>query len=179
MAQGPEQAAEVAAALEARRADLGIAKIYSGKALVAEFGDPAKDSRVPDIFLEVENGVIYTKPTATKIAEHGGFGVEDRHVGMIVAAPGVKKAVVATPVETLEIAPTVLRLLGLDAKHLDAVAKTGVKLAARPRPLRGAALTGISRDLPLSAPMGRRGRVRWGALLERTERGDVRSPRTR
>jgi hypothetical protein len=119
--------ATVAAALEARRADLGIAKIYSGKALVAEFGDPAKDSRVPDIILEVENGIIYTKPTATKVAEHGGFGIEDRHVGLIVVAPGVKQQVVATPVETREVAPTVLRLLGLDVKHLDAVAKTGVK----------------------------------------------------
>jgi hypothetical protein len=118
--------ASVVATLEARRADLGIAKIHSGKAIIAEFGDPTKDSRVPDIMIEVENGVIYTKPTATKVAEHGGFGVEDRHVGMIVVAPGVKKQVIATPVETREIAPTVLRLLGLDAKHLDAVAKTGV-----------------------------------------------------
>jgi hypothetical protein len=123
----PAKTASVVKVLEARRADLGIAKIYSGKALLAEFGDPTKDSRVPDILIEAENGVIYTKPTATKVAEHGGFGVEDRHVGMIVVAPGVKKQVIATPVETREVAPTVLHLLGLDAKKLDAVAKTGVK----------------------------------------------------
>jgi hypothetical protein len=117
----------VVAALEARRADLGIARIHSGKALLAEFGNPAKDSRVPDILIEAETGVIYTKPTTTKVAEHGGFSSDDRHVGLIIVAPGVKKQVIATPVETRAVAPTVLKLLGLDAKKLDAVAKTGVK----------------------------------------------------
>jgi predicted AlkP superfamily pyrophosphatase or phosphodiesterase len=55
----------VRSALEARRSELGIRTIYSGKTLLREFGDPARDSRVPDIIVETEPGIIYTKPTAT------------------------------------------------------------------------------------------------------------------
>jgi len=123
----PAKTSAVVAALEAHRADLGIKKLWFGKALAAEFGNPAKDSRVPDILIETEEGVIYTKPTATKVAEHGGFSTDDRHVALIVAAPGAKGRVVATPVETRAVAPTVLRLLGIDAKKLDGVAKGGAK----------------------------------------------------
>jgi hypothetical protein len=121
------KAPAVAAALEPRKAELGIRRIYAGKALVGPFGDPAKDSRVPDLILEAENGVIYTKPSATKIAEHGGFNLDDRHVGLLVVAPGAAPHSVSAAVETRAVAPTVLRLLGLDARKLDAVAKTGVK----------------------------------------------------
>jgi hypothetical protein len=114
------------AALAARRADLGIRKIHAGKAPLAEFGDPAKDSRVPDIIIETETGTIYTKPTATKVAEHGGFNADDRHVALVVVVPGGRAQTVSSAVETRSLAPTVLRLLGLDARRLDA-ADTGLK----------------------------------------------------
>jgi len=113
-------------ALEARRGELGIRKIYSGKALVAAFGDPARDSRVPDLIVETESGTIYTKPTATKVAEHGGFTMADRHVALLVALPGAKATMVTTKVETRSVAPTILRILGLDPKRLDAIS-TGVR----------------------------------------------------
>jgi arylsulfatase A-like enzyme len=119
--------AMVVASLESRRAELGIRKIWSGKALVAEFGDPATDNRVPDIVIETEPGVIYTKPTATKVAEHGGFSEDDRHVPLLVVAPALRAQVVTAPVETRAVAPTILHLLGLDAKRLDSVAKTKVR----------------------------------------------------
>ncbi len=114
------------AALSGRRADLGIRKIYAGKSLLGEFGDPAKDSRVPDIIIETETGIIYTKPTATKVAEHGGFSADDRHVALLVVVPGGRAQTVSSAVETRSLAPTVLRLLGLDARRLDA-SDTGVK----------------------------------------------------
>jgi hypothetical protein len=113
----------VVKALSARRADLGIKKLWFGKLLFTEFGNPTKDNRVPDILVETDNGVIYTKPTATKVAEHGGFSVDDRHVPLIVAAPGGHARTVSTAVETRSVAPTVLHLLGLDPKQLDGVAK--------------------------------------------------------
>jgi hypothetical protein len=116
------------AALTAKQKELGIAHIVSGKALAAEFGDPAKDNRVPDIFLDVEHGVIYTKPTATKVAEHGGFTADDRHVALMVAAPGVKAKTVTSAVETRSVAPTVVKLLGLDGKKLDATTKAQAKV---------------------------------------------------
>jgi hypothetical protein len=118
--------AAVRHALEAHRAELGIRKIHSGKAIVAEFGDPTTDSRVPDIIIEAETGVIYTKPTATKVAEHGGFSAEDRHVPLLVAVPGGRMQTMAVSVETRALAPTILRILGLDARQLDA-RDTGVR----------------------------------------------------
>jgi len=118
--------AAVVQALTARKADIGAKSILSGKAL-AEFGDPAIDPRTPDIVIESEPGVIYTKPTATKIAEHGGFSPDDRHVPLIVLLPGGKHAVIATPVETRNVAPTILTALGLDPQKLDAVRLTKVK----------------------------------------------------
>jgi Type I phosphodiesterase / nucleotide pyrophosphatase len=116
--------------LTVHRADLGIAKLWSGKELLSEFGDPAKDSRVPDILIEAQPGVIYTKPTATKVAEHGGFSADDRHVGLLVALPGGHAKTVAAPVETRSVAPTMLELPGIDPKQLQGVAKG----KARPLP---------------------------------------------
>jgi Type I phosphodiesterase / nucleotide pyrophosphatase len=116
----------VRSALEARRSELGIRKIFSGKTLVVAFGDPARDSRVPDLILETESGIIYAKPTATKIAEHGGFAMADRHVLLLVALPGGRAATVTEKVETRSVAPTILRILGINPKRLDATS-TGVR----------------------------------------------------
>jgi len=113
-------------ALEAHRAELGIRRIHSGKEILTEFGDPTKDGRVPDILIETETGVIYTKPTATKVAEHGGFAMDDRHVPLLVVIPGGHSRTVTTTVETRALAPTILRILGLDARRLQA-ADTGVR----------------------------------------------------
>jgi hypothetical protein len=97
--------------LNANAAKAGIAKVLSGNALAKAFGDPLKDSRAPDIILESQPGVIYTKPDASKKEEHGGFADEDRHVALIVAVPGHKAARVGTKVATAQVAPTVLALL--------------------------------------------------------------------
>jgi len=116
----------VRSALEARRSELGIRKIFSGKKLVVAFGDPARDSRVPDLILETESGIIYAKPTATKVAEHGGFAMADRHVPLFIALPGGRAATVTEKVETRSVAPTILRILGINPKRLDATS-TGVR----------------------------------------------------
>jgi hypothetical protein len=121
----------VRSALEARRGELGIRKIYSGKTLVAAFGDPARDSRVPDLIIETEAGIIYTKPTATKVAEHGGFTMADRHVALLVALPGARPTTVTAKVETRSVAPTILRILGIDPKRLDATS-TGLRPLPQP-----------------------------------------------
>jgi hypothetical protein len=123
----PGKTDAVVTALKARMGDLGATRILSGKALAAEFGDPARDPRAPNIVIEVEPGVIYTKPSATKVAEHGGFSRDDRHVPLIVVLPGGKPSTVAAPIETRAVAPTILVLLGLDPRKLDAVRLTGTK----------------------------------------------------
>ena len=66
-------------------------------------------------------GVIYTKPTATKIAEHGGFGEDDTHVALLLSGPGLQAGTVSVPVSTTQVAPTILSALGLDPRALQAV----------------------------------------------------------
>ncbi|MGH9679409.1 MAG: alkaline phosphatase family protein, partial [Candidatus Acidiferrales bacterium] len=68
-----------------------------------------------------ELGVIYSKPTNPGIAEHGGFGEEDTHVPILITAPSLKAGTVETSVQTCQIAPTILRMLGLDPQKLKAV----------------------------------------------------------
>ena len=120
-----KQADAVATALTANRAALSIDHVLSGAALKAEYGDPATDSRVPDLVVIPTQGVIYTKPTATKIAEHGGFSEDDTHVALLVSAPGLQAGTVSTPVSTTQVAPTLLSALGLDPQALQAVVQEG------------------------------------------------------
>jgi arylsulfatase A-like enzyme len=53
-------------------------------------------------------------------------------VPLIVAGPGISRGAVATPVETTQIAPTILRLLGLDPDTLRAVREEGTRLLPGP-----------------------------------------------
>ena len=113
--------AAAANALRARAKELEIDKLYAGADLVAAFGDPAKDPRVPDIIIQPNVGVIYTKPSATKLAEHGGGSPDDSHVALLLANPGMKAQRIAAAVTTMQVAPTILAALGLDMAKLDAV----------------------------------------------------------
>jgi hypothetical protein len=98
----------------------GLAQIYAGHEAANFFGVPYNDPRYPDVFGRVQVGVVYTG--GTKIAEHGGDNPGDRDVPMLVYAPGtVQPAVDHSWVETTQVAPTVLDLLGLDPSALKAV----------------------------------------------------------
>ena len=77
------------------------------------------DSRTPDIIGIARTGVIYTG--GSKIAEHGGFNEDDTHVALIVSHPDFDQEQVSTSVTTAQIAPTILKVLGLDPNDLDAV----------------------------------------------------------
>ncbi len=112
---------DVVTTLNASKAQAHIDTILSGDSLKQLFNDPATDSRTPDIVVLPEHGVIYAKLTATKIAEHGGFGEEDTHVSLFVANPALKKGSNSTSVQTTQIAPTILHLLQLDPNKLQAV----------------------------------------------------------
>jgi hypothetical protein len=105
----------------------GLAQIYAGKEVADFFGVPVSDPRHPDVFGRVQVGVVYTG--GTKIAEHGGDNPGDRDVPLVVYAPGtVPPASVHASVETTQVAPTVLRLLGLDPGALKAVQIEGTKV---------------------------------------------------
>jgi len=99
----------------------GLAFVYAGAEAARFFDVPVGDPRVPDLVGIVAHGVVYTGGHG-KIAEHGGAGAEDRNVPIIISGPGVPHhLMVTTPVETTQIAPTMLHLLGLDPRQLEAV----------------------------------------------------------
>ncbi len=81
---------------------------------------PVSDPRHPDVFGIVQVGTIYT--TGTKTAEHGGSNPGDRDVPILVYAPGVVRSGTSGAwVETTQVAPTVVALLGLNPNALQAV----------------------------------------------------------
>ncbi|HKD98881.1 MAG TPA: phosphodiesterase, partial [Micromonosporaceae bacterium] len=70
--------------------------------------------------------VVYSKPT--KLAEHGGMNTGDRHVLMVVSGPGIPVQVRSDSVETTQVAPTILALLGLNPAELTAVSAEGTQV---------------------------------------------------
>ena len=119
----------VVAQLSAQAQTDGVQQILAGDSLKLLFKDPLQDSRSPDIVALPRDGVIYTSLTATKIAEHGGFADEDIHVALLVASPSLGNSkTVFTSVQTTQIAPTILRLLGLKANKLTAVQMEGTQV---------------------------------------------------
>jgi hypothetical protein len=99
----------------------GLRTVAAGAAAAAYFGVPASDPRHPDVFGIVEHGIVYTGGKG-KIAEHGGAGQQDRNVPILVVLPGLSHGHgIAAAVETTQIAPTILKLLGLDPGALRAV----------------------------------------------------------
>jgi len=87
------------------------------------YGDPA-DGRTPDIFVQPNPGVIYSK-SGKKDAEHGGFAPDDSHVVLLVSHPELEGRTVSDKVKTTQVAPTAIKALGLDPMLLDAVKKEG------------------------------------------------------
>jgi hypothetical protein len=105
----------------------GLADIYAGSAAASFFGVPASDPRHPDVFGRVQVGVVYTG--GTKIAEHGGDNPADRSVPLVVYAPGVlPPSTSSSTVYTKQVAPTILKLLGLKARALKAVQIEGTQV---------------------------------------------------
>ncbi|MCW3049089.1 MAG: type phosphodiesterase/nucleotide pyrophosphatase [Solirubrobacterales bacterium] len=105
----------------------GLAQIYAGQEAAAFFGVPYSDPRYPDVFGRVQVGVVYTG--GSKIAEHGGDNPGDRDVPILVYAPRtVKRASNGQWVETTQVAPTILQLLGLDPSSLQAVQQEGTQV---------------------------------------------------
>jgi arylsulfatase A-like enzyme len=89
------------------------------------------DSSGFDVVGIARYGTVYTGGHG-KIAEHGGGNPQDREVPLVISGAGAgAPAVIGGPVATTQIAPTVLRLLGLDPQALQAVRIEGT----RPLPL--------------------------------------------
>lgn len=117
------QTAQVAAMLMSpeNRSKAAINEVVWGEALKLQFNDPLKDGRAPDLIVKPVVGVFYASPKSTKIAEHGGFYTEDVNVPLLLGNPSFKATVIKTPVPTMDVAPTILAVLGLDPEALQSV----------------------------------------------------------
>lgn len=116
----------------------GIGQIFYGASLTTMFNAPGVpttpgpccrlreggDPRTPDIIVAPNVGVVYTG-SAKKQSEHGGFAHDDTNVMLLVSNPGIRARKVTSFVETAQVAPTILQLLGLDPAALDAVRMEG------------------------------------------------------
>jgi len=116
----------VVTSLESQEEALQISKILAGDELTLRFNDPAVDPRTPDVIVLPNLGVIYTG-SSKKDAEHGGFSSDDTNVALVVSNPRLRAGQVASPVETTQIAPTILRALGLNPRALQAVREEGTR----------------------------------------------------
>jgi arylsulfatase A-like enzyme len=71
--------------------------------------------------------VVFAAPNA-KLVDHGSGSAEDTHVPLVVVDPGHEGGfTLSCPVSLRQIAPTILKALGLKEKLLDAVRLEGTK----------------------------------------------------
>ena len=122
--QDQSQTDAVAAYLNANASALFIDEVLAGNEIKLKFNDPLSDNATPDILVQPIYGTTYTG-SSKKNAEHGGFSFGDTNVGLIVSNPGVHVRTVKTPVTTSQVAPSVLKALGIDPSELHAVQKEG------------------------------------------------------
>ncbi len=100
----------------------GLAHVYAGADAAAFMNVSQSDARVPDLIGVSQVGSVYTGKQG-KIAEHGGDNPQDRNVPIVVSGNAIQDAgtVIDSSVETTQIAPTILGLLGLDPSALKSV----------------------------------------------------------
>ena len=129
---------DVVTALEAAGTAIGLGQIYYGASLTTLFNAPGVpehpgpccklreggDPRTPDVVVIPNVGVVYTG-NLKKQSEHGGYAWDDTNVMLLVSNPGLERKTVHSFVETTQVAPTILQLLGLDPDDLDAVKREG------------------------------------------------------
>ena len=128
-------AQEVAGMLESQSPSTnniaGIGEIFWGRSITQLFNapglPPVGDPRTPDILVTPHIGVTYSGSTK-KQAEHGGFAHDDTNVMMLVSNPDLRANTVTIPVTTMQVAPTVVRALGLDPYALQSVQLEGTEV---------------------------------------------------
>jgi hypothetical protein len=114
--------------LEQNAAAIGLGQIYYGPTLALNYNvggwEPGQDPRTPDIIVAPNVGVTYSGST-TMIADHGGFAHDDTNVMLLVSHPSFKPQTVFDGTSTTQVAPTILKALGLNPAALDAVRAEG------------------------------------------------------
>jgi hypothetical protein len=118
------------ALLEKNATAIGLGEILYGPSLAVNYAvggwEPGQDPRAPDIIVTPNLGVTYSGST-TMIEDHGGFAHDDTNVVMLVANPTFTPQTVSVVTQTTQVAPTILKALGLDPALLDAVNIEGTR----------------------------------------------------
>jgi hypothetical protein len=116
------------AILEQNATAIGLGQIYYGSSLALNYNvggwGQGQDPRTPDIIVTPNVGVTYSGST-TMIADHGGFAHDDTNVMLLVANPAFNPQTVFADTATTQVAPTILRALGLNPAALMAVKAEG------------------------------------------------------
>jgi len=108
----------------------GIGQIFWGPGMTQLFNAPGLppkgDPRTPDIIVTPNIGVTYSG-SSKKLAEHGGFAHDDTNVMLLLSYPGFTPTTITTPVETMQVAPTILQALRLNPNALQSVQMEGTQ----------------------------------------------------
>jgi hypothetical protein len=120
------QTATAVSMLQSHAAAAGIGEIFAGRGIAQMYNAAPADPRTPDIVIAPQVGVIYTG-SKRKLEEHGGFAHDDTNVMLLVSNPSLPAATITSPVETMQVAPTILTVLGLNPNSLQAVQKEGTQ----------------------------------------------------
>jgi hypothetical protein len=114
--------------LERNAEAIGMGEIYYGPSVALNYNlgglGPDEDSRSPDIIVAPNVGVTYSSST-TMIGDHGGFAHDDTNVMLLVENPRFRPSTVAATVATRQVAPTIVKALGLNPSALDSVRLEG------------------------------------------------------
>ena len=125
------QTTSAVATLEENGSKIGLGTIFFGPSLAMNYNPPGLppygDPRTPDIIVTPNPGVVYTGSTA-KQEEHGGFSHDDTNVMLLLSNPNFAAKTLTTPVTTSQIAPTILKVLGLSPQSLQAVQMQGTEV---------------------------------------------------
>ena len=62
----------------------------------------------------------------SKIAEHGGMNEDDVHTALLVSFAELNQVTVKAAVSNQQVAPTILKALGIDPNQLQAVQQEGI-----------------------------------------------------
>jgi len=123
------RAADAASVLQANADAIGAGTITSGQDVASLFGGQlgGNPTRIPDIVVQPAQGVVYTTPNS-KLVDHGSGSAEDTHVPLVVVNPRLPGGVtLSCSVSLRQVAPTIVKALGLKPQSLDAVRLEGTK----------------------------------------------------
>ena len=116
----------------------GLGQIYYGSSLTSMIDTPGippygdaptadADPRTPDIIVTPNVGIVYTG-SSKKQSEHGGFAHDDTNVMLLLSHPSFSQKLYSGPVETMQVAPTILKALRLDPRALAGVRIEGTEV---------------------------------------------------